>query len=106
MRWPRLQYLILVLLSFFGAAAGRGEQPAPPPQDQFFSGTITALTADRVTVSRTVLGKESTVRTFAITPDTRIEGKPRLKARVTVRFVRGDEGDLAVHIIVRTGQKK
>jgi hypothetical protein len=69
--------------------------------DQFFSGVIVAITADRITVSRTVLGNESGTRTFVITPETRIEGKPAAKARVTVRFVTADDGDRAVHILVR-----
>lgn len=75
-------------------------------QDQFFSGTITALGDGKITVSRSVLGKESATRTFLITPQTKIEGKPRVKARVTVRFVPGEEGDKAVHIIVRASTPK
>jgi phage terminase large subunit-like protein len=71
------------------------------PQDQYFAGIITALTDANVTVTRTVLGKESTVRTFTITPETHIEGKPKLKSRVTVRFLADERGDRAVRIIVR-----
>lgn len=70
--------------------------------DQFFSGVIVEVSEDRITVSRTVLGNESGTRTFIITPETRIEGKPVEKARVTVRFVTADDGDRAVHIIVRS----
>lgn len=75
-------------------------------QDQFFSGTITSLSTDKITVSRTVLGKNSSIRTFLVTPETRVEGKPKVKARVTVRFVSSEGGDLAVHIIVRSSQRK
>jgi hypothetical protein len=53
-----------------------------------------------------VLGKNSETRTFLITKETRIEGKLRLKARVTVRYTHDDEGNRALHIIVRTTQKK
>ena len=67
---------------------------------------MTAFTGDQITVFKTVLGKNSENRTFLITPDTRIEGKLRLKARVTVRFARSEDSDRAVHIIVRTSQKK
>lgn len=74
-------------------------------QDNFFAGTITALSSEKLTVSRTVLGSKPDTRTFLIKPDTRIEGKPRLKARVTVRWVPDEEGDRAVHIIVRSTQK-
>ena len=77
------------------------------PEDQFFSGTITALESDKITVTRTVLGTESTTKTFVITSETRFEGKPKLKARVTVRFVTEDEKDRAVHVVVRAnGGKK
>ncbi|MFN7995710.1 MAG: hypothetical protein U0Q18_19020 [Bryobacteraceae bacterium] len=94
-------------LSVFLALAGlnnlRSQDPVPAvqPQDQFFAGTITALNETSITVTRTVLGKESTVRSFSITPETHIEGKPKVKSRVTVRFVSGEEGDRAVRIIVR-----
>ena len=96
---PSLLALILLLPAM--AAAQHDELPAAPP-DQFFSGTIVEITAESITVSRTVLGKNSGTRTFAITPETRIEGKPRAKARVTVRFVSEEENDRAIHIIVRS----
>jgi hypothetical protein len=83
----------LLALSIWPVCAQEG----PQSPDQFFSGTIVEIDAQRITVSRTVLGKDSATRTFQITPETRIEGKPRVKSRVTVRF----EGDRAVHIIVR-----
>jgi len=82
------------------------EQPAEgQSQDHFFAGSITALSPDKITVSRTVLGSKPETHTFLIKPDTRIEGKPRLKAKVTVRWVPDEDGDRAVHIIVRSTQK-
>src|SRR5215469_14346528 len=66
------------------------DDPSPaaqPPQDQFFAGNITALSETSITVTRTVLGKESAVHTFTITPETHIEGNPKLKSKVTVRFI-------------------
>jgi hypothetical protein len=75
---------------------------AVQPQDQFFAGTITTLSDTRITVTRTVLGKESSVRTVAITPETVIQGgKPKLKSKVTVKWVSGSDGDRAVKIILR-----
>jgi hypothetical protein len=83
---------------------------SPPATDQphkeFFSGVITALTDTQITVSKNVLGKSSDVRVFLIAKETRVEGKLHLKARVTVRYTHADDGDHAVHIIVRTAQKK
>ena len=103
--------VLSVFLAVGGASLSRSQDPAPAvqPQDQFFAGIVTALSDASVTVTRTVLGKESTIRTFAITPETHIEGKPKLKSRVTVRFVAAaaEEGATptcrAVRIIVRGG---
>jgi hypothetical protein len=83
---------------------------SPPATDQprreFFSGVITVLADDQITVSKNVIGKNSDVRVFRIAKETRVEGKLRLKARVTVRYNHSDDGDHAVHIIVRSAQKK
>ena len=64
------------------------------------------LDEEKLTVLKTVLGKNSETRTFLITKETRIEGKLKLKARVTVRYTHEDEGFRALHIIVRSAQKK
>jgi hypothetical protein len=84
-------------------------QSAPPserPRNEFFSGVITELAEDKITVFKSVVGKNAETRTFLITPETRVEGNLRLKARVTVRYTRDPEGDRALHIIVRASQKK
>lgn len=102
-----MRFIILGILTFFLACpasmlAQAAEEPsASQPKDQFFAGYITAVSDTEITVSRTVLGKQSSTRTFQITPETKIEGKPKVKAKVTVQFVAGEEGDRAVHIIVR-----
>ena len=76
-------------------------QAAPNvPPDQYFTGTITALEDGKITARRTELGKDST-RSFQITSQTRIEGRPKVNARVTVKYVTTEDGDMAVHIIVR-----
>ena len=84
------------------------QAPAPEdkPKDQFFAGLITALSSSQITVTRTVLGEKSSTRTFAITRETRVEGKPKLKTRVTVQFVTTEEGDRAIQIIVRSASQK
>ena len=84
----------------------QGAAPAEQPRTEFFSGLVTAFTGEQITVFKTVLGKNSETRTFVISPETRIEGKLRLKTRVTVRYARAEEGDRAIHIIVRPSQKK
>ena len=79
-----------------GAAA-----PAPKP-DAFYSGSVVESTETSLVVSRTVLGKKER-RTFAMTADTKIEGRLRAGSRVTVRYAAGDNGDTCILIVVRSG---
>src|SRR5574340_1263924 len=114
----RLAYAGMVRLILTGMAVAllacgvwdvaRAQEPPAQsvPQNQYFAGYITALDEGRITVSRTVLGKDSSTRTFLITADTRIDGKPKVRARVTVQYVGAEDGDRAVHIIVRTTTQK
>lgn len=99
---------LLLLLSpvAFIPVRAQGATPSEQPRSEFFSGVVTALSEDKITVFKTVLGKSSETRTFLITPETRVEGKLRVKVRVTVRYTREEQGDRALHIIVRTSQKK
>jgi hypothetical protein len=76
-----------------------------PKYDQTFSGPIVEVTATKITVSRSILGKPAEKRTFWIKPDTRIEGKLRVRAKVTVGYVTTDDGDVARLVVVRTSQK-
>ena len=79
----------------------RSQDPPPSaqqPVDQYFAGVVTALTDDSITLTRTVLGK-ATVRTFAITTETKYSpesGKPKLKQKVTVKWVSDENGDSRV----------
>jgi len=95
--------VIGVLLALAGSNPLRSQDPPPSAQqpDQYFAGVVTALTDDSITLTRTVLGK-STVRAFAITPETVVQGgKPKLKSKVTVKWVSGENGDRAVKVILR-----
>ena len=74
---------------------------AEQPADQYFSGTVIAYAEDKLTVARTVLGKNSSSRSFKVTAKTQIDGRLRVNARVTVQYITKDEVDQAVHIIVR-----
>ena len=78
------------------------DPPIEQPQaDQFFAGVVTALNEDSITLTQKVLGKP-TVRKFAITPETVVEGgKPKLKSKVTIKWVNDDNGDRAVKIMLR-----
>lgn len=105
---------LAVLLPLLPAWTQDGSEPKQAPQktepkyDDTFSGPIVEISQERITVSRSILGKPAEKRSFWIKPDTRIEGKLRAKVRVTVGFVTTDEGDIARLIVVRpaTPQKK
>jgi len=97
--------LVWLLLGMDVLARPQTPPAAPAQSDQYFSGDVTRLEADRITVTRTVLGKEDATRTFLLTAETRTEGKVKVKARVTVRFVAGEDGDRAIHILVRPAKK-
>ena len=77
-----------------------------PKFDSTFSGPIVELSTTKITVSRSILGKPAEKRTFWIKSDTRIEGKLRMRAKVTVGFVTTDEGDVARLVVVRTSQRQ
>jgi hypothetical protein len=77
-----------------------------PKYDQTFSGPIIEVTATRITVSRSILGKPAEKRTFWIKPDTRIEGKLRVHVKVTVGYIASDDGDVARLVVVRAVQKQ
>ncbi|HKW98745.1 MAG TPA: DUF5666 domain-containing protein [Bryobacteraceae bacterium] len=98
---------LLLILSPVSPVSVRAQTATPTeqPRSEFFSGTITALSDDKITVFKSVLGKNSE-RTFLIDQKTRVEGKLRVKARVTVRYSAAEDGDHALHIIVRTSQRK
>lgn len=98
--------LLLLLPAAWVPVRGQDAAPTQQPRSEFFSGVITEFSSDQITVFRAVPRKSSETRTFAITKETRVEGKLRLKVRVTVRYVHDEDSDRALHIIVRTSQKK
>src|SRR3954454_17629749 len=85
--WPIGTVLVCMLLASSGHPIPGQEQPSgAEPNYEFVSGTITDLPPGRIIVSRFVLGKPAEERTFLINGDTKVEGKLRAKARVTVGF--------------------
>jgi len=87
------------------ASLKAGAAKTEPKYSDTFSGPIVELSAAKITVSRSILGKPAEKRTFWIKADTRVEGKLRMKTKVTVGFVTTDDGDVARLIVVRTAQK-
>ena len=59
------------------------------------------MSQNSITVNRKGLGPDSVTHTFAIDGTTRIEGKLKPRAKVTVMYAATDDGMLAVRIIVR-----
>ena len=82
-----------------------------PIVDVFYTGDSTKKVhpgdvITRITVSRSILGKPAEKETFWIKPDTKIEGNLRVRSRVTVGYVVGDDGNVARLIVVRAAQKQ
>jgi hypothetical protein len=93
-----------VLLACAPTIRAQDEPPiktGEPTYTDTFAGPVVELTAVKITVSRTTLGKTEK-RTFQINKETRVEGKLKVKAKVTVGFVTTDDGDIARLIVVRT----
>ncbi len=82
-----------------------GDSKSEPKYDQTFSGPIVEITATKITVSRSILGKPAEKRTFWIKSDTRVEGKLRVRVKVTVGYITTDDGDVARLVVVRTSKK-
>jgi len=98
--------LLLIVLTFAFSAVWAAAQE---DEDNYFTGNVVESAPDHLKVSRVLQGKTE-AHVFKMTPATKIEqGRIRLKERVTVRFVTGDDGDTAILVIVRptsTQQKK
>ena len=104
----------LIGISVFLPVTLRSQEPEAPaatapkatkaaPAADIFSGTVTKLTADSVTVVRKVAGHAAVAREFVRDEQTKVEGKLRERARVTVRYKADeDAGFIAVYIIVRS----
>ena len=94
---------LVVLLTTHGVSWAQEAEAkeAAVNKDNFFAGTVTESTAVKLTVSRVVRGKAQK-RSFKVNPDTKVDGKLRVKVRVTVQYVSDDEGDTAMRVVVRT----
>jgi hypothetical protein len=78
------------------------DAPAPPAKPQFFGGTVTELDETHIKVSRKLVGRPLESRTFTIDANTKMnKAAIHIKGRVTVRYRRGPEGDLALEVQVR-----
>jgi hypothetical protein len=102
---PIVPGLVVCLLAAGSALNARPQQDSNTQQtDTFFAGTVLDTNAEKIVVSRVVLGKTEK-REFRVTSDTKVEGRLRVKVRVTVRYVTDEDGDTATLILVRTAQQ-
>lgn len=90
----------MLLCAAISMTAQEEARPARTPES-FFSGNVVSFDSTRVTVTRRTLTLAWLTKTFVLDPETRIEGTLKEKARVTVKFEKTDQGDRAIHIIVR-----
>lgn len=101
----RCLLLLIVLTCAFSAVC----MAAQDDEDNYFTGNVVETAPDHLKVSRVLQGKTEE-HVFRMTAATKIEqGRIRLRERVTVRFVSGDDGDIAILVIVRptsTQQRK
>ena len=77
------------------------EQKPSRPQETFFSGNVVSFDSEKVIVTRRTLTLSWVTKTFLLSSDTKIEGTLKPKVRVTVKFEKTEDGDRAIHIIVR-----
>jgi hypothetical protein len=103
--WVAALICVAALVSFSIGAIAQDEHPQEQKpartQETFFSGNVVTFDADKVTVTRRTLTLSWVTKTFLLGPDTKIEGTLKPKARVTVKFEKTEDGDKAIHILVR-----
>lgn len=97
--------IALLLGSAVWMLAQTAEAPIAPPhvstKPQFFAGTVTDLTIQHITVSRTPLGRPPEKRTFVINQKTKMnKAALKVRSRVTVRYQHTDETDVALEILL------
>ena len=69
--------------------------------DEFYSGSVQEFNETTVTVARSLPGKTPETRVFVLDSETKVEGKLKKLARVTVGYRTHDGQDVAWRIIVR-----
>lgn len=74
------------------------------PHPQIFSGFVTDFAPDSISVSRkNASGKDMVRKSFTLDTATKVEGKIKLNARVTIQFMPDGANNRALRIIVRGG---
>jgi hypothetical protein len=87
-------------------ALAQNPETAPPAvpaaKPQFFAGAVTELDESHIKVSRKLVGRPLESRTFVIDSRTKMnKAAIKVKSRVTVRYRREPESDLALEVQAR-----
>ena len=99
-----LASLLLVVLSF--ALIARSVAAQDDQDKDSFTGTLVENAPDHLKVTRIVQGKTEG-HVFKITAETKIEGgRLRLRQRIYVRYISGEDSDTAILVIIRPSGKK
>ena len=94
-------YILTVILLLPGAIPTRAfADEVAQTGDAFFAGNVVEFSAGKITVTRIVRGQTES-RSFKVTPQTKMDGKPQKNVRVTVGYVSDDSGDTATMVVVR-----
>ncbi len=88
----------IVRLQAWAVATAVAEDVVP---DEFFSGSVQEFSETSVIVYRSLPGKTPETRVFVLDSETKVEGKLKKLARVTVGYRTHDGQDVAWRIIVR-----
>ena len=97
--------LLLMVLSF--ALTARCVAAQDDQDNNSFTGTLVESTPDHLKVTRPSVQGKTEARIFKVTAQTKIEGgRLRLKQRIYVRYVSGDDSDTAILVIIRPSTKK
>ena len=78
---------------------------APAAKPQFFAGAVTELDESHIKISRKLVGRSPESRTFVVDAKTKMNAAIKVKSRVTVRYQRGPEGDLALEVQARPASR-
>ena len=102
--WRGLSVLLGALMISF---AQQTQPPADKPlKAQFFAGVATRIEAKRISVSRTLVGRNPESHAFIIDGTTKLpKGGIKPRMRVTVRYQHQAEGDLALEIQIRPAER-
>ena len=104
--WTKLLGSLLLMVLSFALSARCVAAQDDEDKDNYFTGTLVENTPDHLKVSRVLQGKAEE-RVFKVNAQTKVEGgRLRLKARITVRYLSGDEAETAILVIVRPATKK